>query len=404
MKPFQKVIAALLAVMLIASAAGCVPVSLSKQWSYDYNDDVLAEKLDIGVYVYALYQAYSTAQGYAQKSKDYKENEPFMDIEIKDDDGNKAKASEWIKTEAEKIAVNTIAIDYLVNKYEATWDEAQMDSAKSTAKSSWEMGPYASYGYYQPMSKELEKYGVSYESFEKSSYVASVKQSAIFDALYGEDGEQEVTDAQLNEYFTGKYVDYSYIPVKLYTSKSDSEGNSTSTAFSKKKMDKTIAALENMANSLNAGSLTFDKAVKTCTKDYNVADSEVIKDTVEPFETTKSNNKDVAKAVKSLDNGKAKVITVGKDSDSGMAYLVLKNDINDDVKDYAKKGAKNRTSVLQNMKSDDFTKFIEDKTAELIKSDALKVNTGVINSYDPNMFFVKTDATEAEKSDETEAE
>ena len=121
MKPFQKITAVVLALVLIASAAGCVPISLTKQWSYKYSDDTLEEELDIGVYIYALYQAYSSAQTYAEESDDYVENEPFTDLEITDDDGNTAVAKDWIKDEAEKIAVSLISIDYLVEEYGATW-------------------------------------------------------------------------------------------------------------------------------------------------------------------------------------------------------------------------------------------------------------------------------------------
>ena len=39
MKPFKKVIAIVLALVLITSVVGCTPISMSKQWSYDYNDD-----------------------------------------------------------------------------------------------------------------------------------------------------------------------------------------------------------------------------------------------------------------------------------------------------------------------------------------------------------------------------
>lgn len=394
MKSYQKLIAALLAVLLIVSAAGCVPITLSKEWSYEYNDDTLSEKLDIGVYIYSLYQAYNSAKTLAEKEKGYKENEPFMDIEIKDDDGNKALAKDWIKTEAEKITVNLLAVDYLAEKYGATWDEATMENAKQQSKDTWEMGPYASYGYYQPMSAELEPYGVSYESFEKSSYVANVKQSAIFDVLYNEGGEKAVSDDEFTKYFTKNYVDYSYIPVQMYTSETDSENNSTSVAFGKKKIDSTVNTLEDLADSINNGSTTFDKAVKSCVKELKIQESAAVKDTVELLTSTESSNADIAKAVKSLDNGKAKVVTVGKDGDSPMAYLVVKNDINDDVKDYLKDET-NHSSVLQSMKSEEFTDFIEKTTEDMLKSDKLSKNSGAIDSYDPNMFFVKAEETTA---------
>lgn len=394
MKSYQKILAVLMAAILILSAAGCVPASLSKEWSYEYNDETLSQKLDIGVYIYSLYQAYSNAKTLAEKSDDYKENEPFMDIEITDDDGNKAIARDWIKTEAEKITVNLLAIDYLVEKHGATWDEASMTSAEEQAKNTWDMGAYASYGYYQPMSAELEPFGVSYDSFELSSYVASVKQGGLFEALYNEGGEKAVSDEELQKYFTEKYVDYSYIPVEMYTSQTNEAGESTSTSFGKKKIESTVSKLEKYADSLSSGDMSFDKAVKGCVKDLDISEDAAVKDTVELFETAEGNNADIAKAVKSLDNGRAKVITVGEDGDSPMAYLVLKNDINKDVEDNIGNESK-RMSVLQSMKSEEFTDFLEKTAEELLKSDKLSKNSAAIDRYDPGMFFVKAEETTA---------
>lgn len=388
MKPFQKVIAALLAVILVASTAGCIPVSLNKQWSYEYNDNALSEKLDIGVYIYALYQAYNNAKTYAEKSDKYKDNEPFMDIKIKDDDGNKAVASEWIKNEADKIVMNLIALDYLVEKHGATWDEAAMEDSDSTAQDAWDMGAYASYGYYSPMKDELEPYGVSFDSFNYASYQANVKQTALFAKMYDKGGVEEVSDDDLTSHFKKNYVNHSYIPVQLYTSSTDNGGNSTSSAFGKKKIDNIVKELEAYADDLSKGATTFDKVSKACQKDYNVKSDDVVKDQVNTFSDLKSNNADIAKAVKSLDDGKAKVITVGTDGDSPMAYIVVKNNINDSVKDYIENDS-NRSSVLSNMKTDDLTDLLEKTGKDLKDSDALSINTNVVNRYDPGMFFVK---------------
>ena len=70
------------------------------------------------------------------------------------------------------------------------------------------------------------------------------------------------------------------------------------------------------------------------------------------------------------------------------------------TKDYLKKDS-NRDSVLQNMKKDEFTDFIEATTEELLKSDALAKNSGAIDKYDPAMFYEKPEETTA-ASDSTE--
>lgn len=395
MKPFQKVTAVLLAAILLLSTVGCVPTSLTKQWSYKYNDDVLSAQQDIGVYIYALYQAYNQAKTYAEENEDYVEDEPFTDLEITDEDGNTAIASEWIKTEAEKIAVNIIAVDYLVAKHEATYDEATMKSYKSTAQDTWDMGPYASYGYYQPMSSELEPYGVSFNSFFEASYAAQIKQDALFGRMYDKDGVDPASDEELTKHFKKDYVAYSYISVNLYSSGTDESGNSISTAYGKKKMNKIIAAVEDAAKEVNNGSVKPTKALNNLANEYNAVDN-LNTETVEALETTETNNEDLAKALKKLDTGEASAVTVGKDGDTPTVYLVIKHNINDYVDEYVK-GDDHRASVLSTCKEDDFKKLIEDTTAELLESDALEANTSQLNKYKADLFYVKPE-------EETEAE
>lgn len=398
MKPFQKIIAAFLAVVLAVSMASCVPMSLTKEWGYKYADKTLDKQYDIGIYIYALSQAYNQAKTYAEKSKSYKDGEPFTDIKITDDDGKKAVAKDWIKDEAEKIMLNLIALDYLVKKDSATMDEASMKDAKKTAQDAWDMGPYASYGYYQPQKDELEKYGVSFESFSYASYEANVKQSALFNKLYGRGGLEEVSDRALTNYFLENYVDYSYIPVNLYTSSNDADGNSKSKKFSDKKIKNIKAELEDIAKDLSNGDTTFKKAAEKCEKDYSTKSSDEVKDTVSSKEELKSNNADVYNAVNKLTSKKATVITVGEDGDSPISYIVVKNDLNKDIEDYTNNDS-NRNSVLQNMKNKDLTKFLEKTGKSLKKSNALTVNEGVINRYDASMFYEKPEETTAANAD-----
>ena len=264
MKPFHKIVAALMAVVLAASVAGCVPFSLSKDWGYKYEDKTLSKEYAIGMYIYSLYQAYNQAKSYAKDVKGYKESESFADLKIKDDDGNKAVAKDWIKDKAEELMLNTIALDYLCKKNKATWDEAEMKSAVSSAKDAWEMGPYASYGYYQPIKDEVEPYGVSLDSYTYLSGKAGVKQSALFSKLYDKDGVEEVSDKELTDHFLKNYVACSYIPVNLYKSSTDADGNSKSEKFSKKKIKEIKSALKELAEDIASGSTTFDKASEKC--------------------------------------------------------------------------------------------------------------------------------------------
>lgn len=394
MKPFHKIIAALLAVVLVASAAGCVPMSLSKDWGYKYSDKTLNKEYSIGMYIYSLYQAYSEAKTYAEKAKGYKENEPFTDLKITDSDGKKAVAKDWIKEKAEENMLQIIATDYLAAKNGATWDEATLKSSIATAKDAWDMGPYADYGYYQPIKDQVQQYGVSEDSYTYLAGDSTVKKTALFNRLYAKGGIEEVKDKELTSYFLKNYVDYSYIPVHLYTSSTDSSGNSSSKKFSDKKIKKIKNELQEIVDEISNGSTTFDKAAATCEKKYDTATADEVKNQVSTKEELKSSNADISSAMDKLKTGKAKLVVVGESGDSPTAYIAVKNDLNKDVKNYIKNDSQ-RITVLQNMKNEDLTDLIKKTAKDLKKSKALTINDGAINKYEPGMFYEKPEETTA---------
>ena len=218
MKPTVKIGSLLLAVVMALSAVFATGCSMSKEWSYKTSDKELA----IGVYIYCLDLAYQQAQTKAKELDDYDgTNDKWLDLEITDDDGNTAVAREWIKDDAQKKCLNFLAVEKGMKDEGASVDEATQQAADEQAKTYWNVGQYANYGYIMPMSKELEPYGISFDSFRYCTSQYSVNYSALFAKLYGEGGSQEVSDSELEEYFIENYVDYSYIPVQLYEASTD---------------------------------------------------------------------------------------------------------------------------------------------------------------------------------------
>ena len=392
MKPFKKVLAALIAVIVALSVTACKPVSLTKDWSYKVEDSTLNQEYAIGVYIYELYSAYSNAASYAKDAEGYNENESFLGLTIKDSDGNKAVAKDWILQKAEENTLRILSTDYLMSKHGATVDEAQMKTAYDNAKNAWDVGPYAQSGYYNPMSKVLYDYGVSEESFSicfadgYNAYPVTLKQSALFNKMYDEKGVEAVSDKELKKFFEDNYISYTFIPVNLYTSKTDDDGNSTSKAFSAKKIKKIKAQLEEYADQLSSGASSLDDIKKKCEKDYSVSSDSVVEDNVSTKKDFKNSYAEIYKVFKKLSDGKAAVVVVGEDGDSPTAYIVLKNDVTKKTADYVKE---NRGSVLQNCKSDDFTDLLDKTAKELKDAGTLKKNDGAIGKYDPEMFFEK---------------
>ena len=382
MKPTVKIGSLLLAVVMALSAVLATGCSMGKEWSYKTSDKELA----IGVYIYCLDLAYQQAQTKAKELDDYDgTNDKWLDLEITDDDGNTAVARQWIKDDAQKKCLNFLAVEKGMKDEGASVDEATQQAADEQAKTYWNVGQYANYGYIMPMSKELEPYGISYDSFRYCTSQYSVNYSALFAKLYGEGGSQEVSDSELEDYFIENYVDYSYIPVQLYEASTDEAGESKSVALSDEKIADYTAELEGYVKDINDGK-SYDDVVSAYTEKHELSQSPAV-DNTEQLESVSAGDQ-IKDALKDLGNNKAVTVKVGE-GDSGMLYLVYKRNSADSAKDYLESET-NRAGVLNTMKKDDF----EDYLKKIVEDLDYEKNSAV-DGYDPKMFFVAEQPTTA---------
>ena len=382
MKPTVKIGSLLLAVVMALSAVLATGCSMGKEWSYKTSDKELA----IGVYIYCLDLAYQQAQTKAKELDDYDgTNDKWLDLEITDDDGNTAVARQWIKDDAQKKCLNFLAVEKGMKDEGASVDEATQQAADEQAKTYWNVGQYANYGYIMPMSKELEPYGISYDSFRYCTSQYSVNYSALFAKLYGEGGSQEVSDSELEDYFIENYVDYSYIPVQLYEASTDEAGESKSVALSDEKIADYTAELEGYVKDINEGK-SYDDVVSAYTEKHELSQSPAV-DNTEQLESVSAGDQ-IKDALKDLGNNKAVTVKVGE-GDSGMLYLVYKRNSADSAKDYLESET-NRAGVLNTMKKDDFEDYLKKIVEDL---DYEKNST--VDGYDPKMFFVAEQPTTA---------
>lgn len=384
MKPFMKIGSFLLAVMMLFTAlvaAGCTPISINKEWSYKSGDT----ELSIGVYIYSLQTAYSQAQSFAKNDASYDEaSDAWLDREITDEDGNTEVASKWIKEQAEKMCKSYLVIEQQLKENNVDVDKNAIASADETAETYWNVGQYADYGYIMPMSKDLEPYGVSLDSFKYCLEINSVKYSALFDAVYGKGGSKEVSDSDLTTYFTDNYVDYSYFTVNLYESSSDASGASTNVALSEEDAKKLTDELDGYAKEINDGKSYEDITSKYMSANEVTTDPSTSK--VEALENS-SLGDDIKTAIKDLDTNKATTLKVGE-GNSAIYYLIYKRDVKKDVDSYINDKT-NRSSVLGSMKSQEYADYLEG----LEGSVEFEANTSVLNQYDSKMFFVKPEPT-----------
>lgn len=393
MKQSLKIGSLLLAVVMLMSAVFVSGCSLNKEWSYKTSDEELA----IGVYIYSLNVAYSQAESYAKELDEYDSSKStWLEMEITDEDGNTQVANEWIKEQAQLMCLSNLVVDQQLAKEGATVDEAVMQSAKEQAETYWNVGQYAQYGYIMPMKDDLEPYGISFESFEYCTTDYSVKQSALFEKMYNEGGSKAVSDDELTKFFTENYVDYSYLPVNLYTTSTDESGNSTSTALSDEDAKKLTDELDGYAADLNDGKSFDDDVVKAYMANHEDITTDPSSSSTEALESF-SMGDELKEAIEKLDNKKATTLKVGT-GESAIYYLVYKKDIAETATTYLE-DENSRSSVLAAMKQDEFNDYIKELTKEL----EYEANTSVLDSYKPKMFFVSVESTTAAQAEEETA-
>ena len=389
MKQAVKIGSLLLAILMVFSAVFASGCSLQKQWSYKTSDKELA----IGVYIYNLDVAYQQALEYAKKLDDYDgTNDKWLDLEITDDDGTTAVARQWMKDKAEELTLTALAVEKGLKDEGATVDSATLQAADEQAKTNWNVGPYANYGYVMPMSKELEPHGVSFDSYKYAASEVPAMQQVLFNTLYEKGGSQEVSDAELEKFFNENYVDYGYLSANLYESSTDEAGTTNNVALSEDAIKQITDKFDGMVKDLNSGK-AFDDVTKAYTEAEGLSTDSVVNNTelLKNF----SAGDELKAEIEKLDSGKAATVKVGE-GDSAMIYLVYKKDITAIAKDYLE-SASNRSEVLTNMKTDDFKTYIKD----LIKELKYEKNAAV-DSYDPKMFFVAEKPTTTAESSESE--
>lgn len=376
MKAIKKITAAFLAVLMIMSISGC---STKPEWSYKVDDN----EMQIGVYIYALYTAYNQAATYASSAEGYDAEKSFLNLTITDDDGETAVAKDWIVDTAKELTKNILTIEEEFETRGLTLTAEDEAAAKESADNDWNLGPYydmyLAYGMMPTPYKDiLEPYGVSYESFERASYMASAKQTALFEEIYINDEETAVSTEDLTNYFTENYTSYSYLSVRLADSATDDSGSTTYTAMSDEDIAEIESTLQGYADNINNGAGTFAEQMVEYTA-LKELESDPSTSAVENLDES-SLNEDVIAALNELEEGKASLVKIGE-AENAYYYLVYKAPIADSIADYIEDET-NSFNVLSAMKSVEFQDMLTAKAEEL----GIQENTSVVNSYKPSMF------------------
>lgn len=387
MKIAKKAVAALLATGILATATGCSDMS----WSF--KDD--KNTLSIGTYIYYMAGAYSYAQSEAQSNSTTEAattadgateaTEPIdvLGATISDEDGNEITGRDYILNTAEQSCKTLI---YTLEKFDelglslSSGEQAEIDNL---ATQGWSYSGSA----YETLGVSEDSYSLAYAEF-------SAKYEAVFKALYGEGGEMEVTDDELEEYYTSNYVDYSYIPINLYktveSTDDDSDSSSSTTeALSDDEIKEIQEQMDEYSEQLSNGEQTFDE-VDEAFMEWQSLDSSTATTAQELLDNS-SAPQDIIDAVKELENNKATVITVGED-DTAIMYLVYRGDINEYTSNLDDENT--RYSVLTNMKKDEYNDYMDEQGSKL----EVEVNEAALGRYTPEELENKMKELEAQSA------
>lgn len=379
MNNFKKVFAVLLAALMIITAAGC---SAKPSWSYKTDSTSYAE----GVYLYSLFSAYNEAYSILQENlgDDFDSTASILDITSTfDETGEEFLCEDWVVEQADIITRNLAALDSKIAEYGITLDKTQVESARELAKEDWYLGPYYEYyvaSGYEAVSYEdmLSPYGISFDSFFISTYLASVKQSAIFDHLYGRSGERAVTDEELSTYFTENYTSYAYFIVNLYeTAIDESTSQQVYYPYADELIDEVETELKSYVKLINSGT-AYSEVVSKYMEKHSITTDPTVSN-VEILETS-SLGEEVLNALTELKEGKATYLRVGS-GDTSVMYFITKFDINEEAEDYLSADG-NRQTLIQSLKSEDFSDYLD----EITDSVTVEINEQVIEKYNPAIF------------------
>ena len=355
MKIMKRTAAALIALLIAASAAGCS--GGDKSWAA--KDDSLT--LPIGAYIYNLYGAYASAVSEVPDS-----SKAVLEQKIDDKD-----AETWIKDKALNNLKSIFVIDNKMKELGLTLTDDETQTIESATASGW-----------QQMQSTLEKYGIAQSSFQLTYADYYTKYSKVFNAVYGEGGSEEVSDAELKNFFETNYTDFSYMVLPLYSTDSSSGSTAEMTDDEKKTAEKEF---DDYAAKIKSGEMTMEQAADAY-KTSSGSTDEVLQNATMDLSTDTNYVDSFKDLIEPLKTGE---VATGELTEYYVYIIVQKNDITKKTDDEM---TSSRASILSEMKGQEFSDEVEKEAGELT---GVTFNDAAINSYDPSMFDKEFSSTTA---------
>lgn len=330
-KKIKNLLSIMLAFVILFSASGCS----NKSWCVKDEN----ETLPVGVYICYMYSAYQTAQS---KVADTKKSVLKQTVEDKN-------GEDYIKDTALINCKNILAVNSKLNELNISLTDEEIEEAKNSVSSTWSQ-----------MSKILEGYGISKDSFDIAIGVAPVKYEKLFEALYSEGGTQEVTEEDFKNYFQNEYISYSYIS-KSITDLDDEQKTSLEENFN------------NYAAKINDGSSNINDISEEYKTSENLESSPLVNNVAKSDEIYLPD--DVKDVLINLQTNNAQLVKT-----DSQYYLIYKDDISNSLSKLEDQNFKQQ--LLVTMKNDEFTSML-DETANSLN---ISINKSALRKYKPSMF------------------
>lgn len=366
MKKFR-VLIKVLATAIIASIMMCTVSCADTTWAVKTGEYTVPA----GVYLGYLTDAYYTAS-YSVTDQ----NKDLFDQKIGD-----KKAADYIKDTAMDSVEKFLTVEKLFDEYKLSFTKDETKVFEATLENYW-----------ASLSALYEENGCGKESYRKI-LLNNEKTNKIFEYYYSKDGKEPVSEKDRKEFFTKNYAKIQYIDVKYSAHFKGVTTESTATAEQKDELKKFAEGYitrlnkgEKIEDLIKAEAKFVDGEVKEEEKEEEHTHEEGEEHNHEEEETkneptfvTKDTSDKPDEINAAFFKAKFNTPTLIKNGTSGY-YVFVRYKMDENGKDYTDRAS----SVLSNMKSEDFEKVM-DKAIEKI---SFSVNKSAIRRFKPQNVII----------------
>lgn len=297
-----------------------------------------------GLYQYAQY-------GYDVWSQEYTYGEG--------DAAQKVKFDEYLKLSAQDAAVRQVALRQLMEKYNVSWnadDQKELETNLENVKAD----SYLSLG-------------ISKDNFIKVTKELSLNETGLFYGLYGEGGQREMSEADRKAYFDENYLSYKMISISL----TDSSGSEMTDDAKKEVTDQLEGYLAEYNKSGNFEAVV-DEYNKSKASDASTVEASKDEDNRKNIDGKTATDEDLVKAIRSVEVGKAQVVTYKANGSTATAALILRLDIHSPDSLFTDE----TKNIIQGAKYDEF----DTEVKEAVKALTVNFKKSVVKKCDPKNF------------------